>query len=144
MTEQLSNTTGNGSMVEIKPSLAAGWSKLGLFVGLGVLAVGHLVDIPAVVWGGVTLVALALGLNTVAKVGHYWGLGIPRRDRLLLSASWLVLAVTVLGVIANYAYAQYGPGDGSFFWSLAVAGLGFGLLHMAAQSIYLEGVAETD
>lgn len=131
-------------MAGVNTGVAQGWSKLVLFVGLALLAVSHLADISAVVWGGVALIALALGLNTVAKVGHYWELGIPPKDRLILSVSWLLLAVTVLGMIVNYVYTRYGPGNGSFFWSLAVAGLGFGLLHMAAQSIYLEGVTETD
>lgn len=135
MTEQI--TMSDAESASSMPPLAEGWSRLALFAGLGLLAVGHLLGVPAVVWGSVAVLVVAFGLNTAAKLLHYRGLAVPRRDRLALATSWVLLAVTVLGVIVNYAYTRYGPGDGSFFWALGVAGFGFGLLHMAAQSTYL-------
>ncbi|RBI58704.1 hypothetical protein DMJ13_25505 [halophilic archaeon] len=96
-----------------------------------------------IVWGGVAIVTLGFLLNTSGKLVHYQRLSIPRGDQLKLSVSWLLLALTVVGLLTIYAYARYGSGEGSFFWTLAVAGIGFGLLHMAAQSLYLPATEES-
>ncbi|MFB6156614.1 MAG: hypothetical protein ABEJ34_02075 [Haloferacaceae archaeon] len=128
----------------VSPGLAEGRSRLLLFAGLVGFAVGHLVDAPPVVWGGIALVAVAFAVNTAGKLTHYRRLSIPRGDRTKLAASWVLLAVTVVWLLAVYARARYGPGGGRFFWSLAAAGLGFGLLHMAAQSKYLPADAAPD
>ena len=136
-TESVRQSTGDSSSVNINPSTAEGRSRALLFGGLVWLALGHIVDISLVVWGGVGIIAVAFVLNTAGKVVHYRDLPIPSRDRLFLSATWTLLAVTVVSHLANFAYSRYGPGDGAYFWSLAVAGVGFALLHMAAQSIYL-------
>ncbi|MFC7164731.1 hypothetical protein M0R89_21725 (plasmid) [Halorussus limi] len=144
-TEPVSQSTGGGSIVNVNPSTAEGRSRVLLFGGLAWLALGHLVDIALVVWGGVGLIAVAFALNTAGKVVHYRSLSIPSRDHLTLSATWTLLAVTVVALLANFAHTRYGPGDGAYFWSLAVAGVGFGLLHMAAQSKYLpESAVQTD
>lgn len=129
----------------IDPSTAEGRSRLLLFGGLALLSVGHLVELSTVALGGVATVALAFALNTAGKLVHYRRLPVPSRDRLILSVSWVLLAATVVGLLANFVYTRYGAGGGAYFWSLAVAGVGFGLLHMAAQSIYLpESEAGTD
>lgn len=135
--EHATRPSRNGSVANISPALAEGRSRLLLFGGMGTLGIAAVVDLSFVFWGGVAIVGLAFALNSAGKLSHYWGLSIPRNDRLKLSLSWLLLAVTVLALLANYGHARYGPGDGGFFWSLAVAGIGFGLLHMAAQSTYL-------
>ncbi|MDZ7746963.1 MAG: hypothetical protein U5K28_10820 [Halobacteriales archaeon] len=44
--------------------------------------------------------------------------------------------------MTTFVRTRYGSGDGAYFWSLAVAGIGFALLHMAAQSMYLPGSNE--
>lgn len=108
-----------------------------LFGGLTLLALGHLVSIGTVIWGGIAVIVGAFLLNTAGKVVHYRGLSIPTRHRLALTATWGFLGLTVVGLLTNFAYSRYGPGDGSYFWSLAVAGVGFALLHMAVQSNYL-------
>lgn len=136
-TEPVSQSTDSGSIVYVDPSTAEGRSRVLLFGGLAWLALGHLVDMTIIIWGGVGIIAIAFVLNTTGKVVHYRSLSIPSRDQLTLSATWTLLAVTVVGLLANFAHTRYGPGDGSYFWSLAVAGVGFGLLHMAAQSKYL-------
>lgn len=136
-TESIRQSTGDGSFVNINPSTAEGRSRALLFGGLVWLALGHLVDMAVIIWGGVGIIAIAFGLNSAGKVVHYWTLPIPSRDQFVLSATWTLLAVIVVGLMANFAHTRYGPGDGAYFWSLAVAGVGFGLLHMAAQSIYL-------
>lgn len=136
-TKQHDSSVESESPIPLDPGLAEGRSRLGLFVGMGVLAVGTMVEMSAVVFGGATLIGVAFALNTVGKLAHYWGLPIEVRDRVLLSISWLTLASTVVGLLATFVYARYGPGGGSFFWPLAVAGVGFGLLHMAAQGTYL-------
>ncbi|MFB6161656.1 MAG: hypothetical protein ABEJ61_10860 [Haloferacaceae archaeon] len=116
-----------------------------LFGGLGWLAIGHLVAMSLIVWGGVGIVAVAATLNTAGKLSHYRALPVPSRDRLALSATWTLLALTIVGLLATFAHGRYGSGGGAYFWSLAVAGVGFGLLHMAAQSIYLpESEVQTD
>jgi hypothetical protein len=130
----------------VDPGLAEGRSRLLMFGGMGVLAVGALVAEGVVVWAGVVASALAFALITDGKLDHYRGLASPAGHELRLSASWLALAATVVGLLANFAYAEYGPGDGSFLLALAVAGVGFALLHMAAQSTYLpaDGAESTD
>lgn len=136
-TESIPNSAGNESPVDIDPGLAEGRSRLILFAGLGFLAIGAIFGVTPVVWSGVVLVGGAFALNTAGKLKHYWELPIPFSDRLILSASWLFLAMTVVGFLVNYVYARYGSGEANFFWSLVVASVGFGLLHMAAQSMYL-------
>lgn len=136
-TESVPSSTGGDSFAMINPSTAEGRSRVLLFGGLAWLAIGHFVDMSIIIWGGVGIIAIAFSLNTAGKVIHYRSLPIPSRDQLTLSATWTLLAVTVVGLLANFAHTRYGPGDGAYFWSLAVAGVGFGLLHMAAQSIYL-------
>jgi hypothetical protein len=42
-----------------------------LFGGLAWLALGHLVDIGMVIWGGIAVVTGAFVLNTAGKVVHY-------------------------------------------------------------------------
>lgn len=123
--------------MRVDPSRAEGWSRILLFGGLGWLALGTMVNMAVIFWGGVGIVGLAFALNTIGKLIHYANLPIPRADQVRLAVSWVLLAVTVVGLLANYAYARYGVGAGEFFWALAVAGVGFGLLHMAAQSMYL-------
>lgn len=121
----------------IDPGFAEGRSKLLLFAGMGALAIGTMVDSGPVFWGGVAIVGMAFLLNTVGKLRHYGELPIPTGDRLKLTASWVLVVTSVVGLLANYAYTRYGPGNGTFFWSLAAASVGFGLIHLAAQSRYL-------
>lgn len=128
----------------VDPNLAEGRSRLLLFGGMGGLAFGTLFDVAALFWIGVAAAALAFALNTAGKLTHYARLSIPRDARLGLSASWLALALAVVALLANYAYARYGPGEGSFFWALAVGALGFALLHMAAQSKLLPTTDDRD
>lgn len=136
-TESIRQSSGDGPFVNINPGTAEGRSRALLFGGLLWLALGHLVDMAIVIWGGVGIIAIAFVLNTAGKVVHYRALPIPSRDQLTLSVTWTLLAVTVVALLANFAHTRYGPGDGAYFWSLAAAGVGLGLLHMAAQSIYL-------
>lgn len=130
-------TMGRGGWLD--PSLAEGRSKLLLFASMGALGVGTTLAVGPVVWVGIVGIGVAFIVNTVGKLRHYAGLPLARERRLLLSASWLLLAAAVIGLLATYAYGRYGPGAGSYFWSLAAAGLGFGLLHVAAQGRYLPG-----
>ncbi|WP_227380964.1 hypothetical protein [Haladaptatus halobius] len=141
--EPLSQPSGNDSLMSLNPSTAEGRSQILLFGGLGWLAIGNIVDIALIVWSGVAIVTLAFILNTSGKLVHYQQLSIPRSDRLKLSVSWLLLALTVVGLLTTYASARYSSGEGNFFWPLAVAGIGFGLLHMAAQSLYLPTTEES-
>lgn len=139
-TEPTTRSRGSDSAdtgVSIDPRLTEGRSRLLLFAGLGGLALGTTVEAALVVWGSAIVIAAACVLNTAGKLIHYWGLPLPRSDRLALGASWLVLALTLVGVVVKYASARYGSGEGSFFWALAAGAVGFGLLHMAAQSNYL-------
>lgn len=142
-TTRSSQPSGDDSLPNIDPSLAEGRGRLLLFGGMGWLAIGHAVDTALVVWGGVLIVTLAFGLNTAGKFVHYRERSLPRDHEVTLAASWGLLALTIVGLVTNYAYSRYGPGDGSFLWSLAVAGVGFGLLHMAAQSEYLAESSES-
>ena len=125
------------SFLSVNPSTAEGRSRALLFGGLAWLALGHLVDIGMVVWGGIAVVTGAFVLNTAGKLSHYRNLPIPPRNQLALTATWTLLGLSVVGLLVNFAYTRYGPGNGSYFWSLAIAGIGFALLHMAAQSSYL-------
>lgn len=136
-TQSAPQSAEDSSLTSIDPSTAEGRSRLLLFGGLAWLAIGHLVDMSMIVWGGVGIVTAAFLLNTAGKVVHYRSLPIPSRNQLTLSVSWTLLAVTVVVLLANFTHTRYGAGDGAYFWSLAVAGVGFGLLHMAAQSMYL-------
>lgn len=136
-TDPPSQLSEDDSFVSVDPRTTERRSRLLLFGGLGGLAIGNVLGTPLVTWGSVAILTLAFALNTAGKLVHYWDLSIPRADRLHLAASWTLLALTVVGLLMNYTYARYGPGNGSFFWALAVAGIGFGLLHLAAQSKYL-------
>jgi len=129
------------SIISINPSTAEGRSRAVLLGGMGWLALGSFLKMSFVFWGGVLIVSLAFLVNTAGKFVHYRELPITRGDRLKLTASWTLLSLTVLALILNYAITRYGPGNGDYFWSLAVAGIGFGLLHMAAQSMYLPNTA---
>jgi hypothetical protein len=126
----------------VDPGLAEGRSRLLLFAGMGVLAVGALVAEGSVVWAGVVAIALAFALNTAGKLVHYRGLSIPAGHKLRLSASWLALAATVVGALGTFAHTRYGAGDDGFLLPLALAGVGFALLHMAAQSKYLPATVD--
>jgi len=121
----------------LNPSLAEGRSRIVLFVGMGGLALGTLFDATPVVWAGLVLILVAFALNTLGKLVHYRNLPISEVEQLVLSLSWLLLAASVLGVLAVFVAARYGPGGGSFFWPLADGSVGFSLLHMAAQGTYL-------
>ncbi|WP_435182066.1 hypothetical protein [Halorussus sp. AFM4] len=142
-TEPAARQSETDSHAYVNPSTAEGWSRLGLFFGMGFFAIGNLLEMVAVVWGGTAMIACAFILNTAGKLAHYWGLSISRAERVKLSASWLLLMLTVVGLLTNFSYARYGPGEPSFFWSFAVAGIGFGLLHMAAQTKYLPATEKT-
>jgi len=140
MTENSNSITQSAdgdSFLSVNPNTAEGRSRALLFGGLAWLALGHLVDIGMVIWGGVAIVTGGFILNTAGKIVHYRDLPIPTRNQLALTATWTFLGLSVVGLLVNFAYARYGPGDGSYFWSLAIAGIGFALLHMAAQSSYL-------
>lgn len=132
-----SRAASTGGLPSVNPSTAEGRSRVALFGGLTLLALGHLVNVGTVVWGGIAVVIGAFILNTAGKIVHYRGQPIPPRNRLILTATWGLLGLTVVGLLMNFAYSRFGPGNGSYFWSLAVAGIGFALLHMAAQSNYL-------
>ncbi|MFB6250592.1 hypothetical protein [Halobellus sp.] len=136
-TESVTTSTDEDSVGMIDPSTAEGRSQLLLFGGLACLAVGHLIELSVLAWSGAGIVTVAFVLNTAGKIVHYRDLPIPSRDQLILSATWSLLAVIVVGLLVNFAHTRFGSGDGAYFWSMAVAGVGFGLLHMAAQSKYL-------
>lgn len=121
----------------IDPATAEGRSKLLLFAALVPFALGHALRIEAGVQIGVAAVGVAFALNTAGKLVHYRRLPIPARDAALTGLTWVLLALSVLGLLATYALARAGDGSAPLFWPLAVAGVGFGLLHMAAQSKYL-------
>ncbi|MFB6308662.1 MAG: hypothetical protein ABEH35_04960 [Haloarculaceae archaeon] len=99
-----------------------------------------MLDSSLAVWGSLAVVTVAFALNTAGKLVHYYRLPVSRSARLQLSVSWVALAVTIVALLGTYALARYGSGDGAFFWSLALAGFGFGLLHMAIQSRCLDSV----
>lgn len=134
--------SGTGPRWRLDPGLAEGRSKLALFVGLGGLGVGSIVHSKPVFLGSVTLVGFAFVLNTAGKLRHYWELQIPTGAQMKLSVSWLLLGGTVLALLGTYASARYLGGEGGYFWPLAVAGFGFGLLHMVAQSRCLPADAD--
>ncbi|WP_435195488.1 hypothetical protein [Natronomonas sp. EA1] len=138
----IDDTTGATPWVD--PALAEGRSKLLLFGGLGCLGVATLVNVAPVFWLGLVVVTLAFGLNTVGKLLHYRTLPVAARDRLVLSLSWVLLAGTVVTLLATFALARYAGREPRFFWSLAVAGIGFGLLHMAAQSTLIPASVAKD
>lgn len=143
-TERTAHRTGADSVWQIDPGLAEGWSKLLLFVGLGGLAVGSTVNVGAVVWAGAAAIGVAFAANTVGKLSYYGELPISAADRLTLSASWVSLAATVVGLLWTYATARYGSSEAAFFWPLAVAGAGFGLVHVAVQGRYLPADGDPD
>lgn len=142
-TEPLSQSPENESRFRIEPSTAEGRGRLLLMGGMGWLAIGTIVDMALIVWGGIAIIAGAFALNTAGKLVHYHELPIPGDHEAKLAVSWLLLGLTIIGLLVNYAYSRYGAGDGSYFWALAVAGVGFGLLHMAAQSMYLPEESDT-
>lgn len=112
--------------------------------GMGWLAIGAMVKMALLVWGGVAIIGGAFALNTAGKLMHYHELPISGDEEVKLSLSWLLLGLTVVGLLVVFANARYGSGGGSYFWSLTVAGVGFGLLHMAAQSKYLPAESDVD
>lgn len=126
-------TTGDGFL---DPGLAAGRSRLALFLGVGALAVGDMAGLPRLAWAGVGLAGLAFALNTAAKVLHYRALPLADRPRTILSASWILVAVAVLGLLVTYARARFGAGGGPF-WTLAGVAVVFGLVHRLAQARFL-------
>jgi len=123
----------------VDPGLAEGRSRLLLYAGMATLFAGWLADAGVVAWGGTLLFGLAFVLNTAGKLSHYAALPIPGRHRLLLSASWVLLALAVVGLLIRFVHVRYGAGTGAVPAWLAIAGVGFGLLHMAAQSKFLPG-----
>lgn len=142
-TELPPQSTETDSRLRIDPATAEGRGRLLLMGGMGWLAIGTFVDMALIVWGGVVIISGAFALNTAGKLVHYHELPIPGDDEAKLAVSWLLLGLTIIGLLANYVYSRYGAGDGSYFWTLAVAGVGFGLLHMAAQSMYLPEESDT-
>ncbi|MFB6093011.1 MAG: hypothetical protein ABEK02_08385 [Haloquadratum sp.] len=126
-----------GLGIGVDPGRAEGRSRLLLFAGLVPFALGHALRVPLAVWIGIAAVTVAFALNTAGKVVHYRRLPISRRDEAIAGATWVALALSVVGLLATYALARYGGGSGAFFWPLALAGVGFGLLHLAAQSTVL-------
>ena len=120
--------------------VAEGRSKLVLRVGLSGLAFGILVRYAPLVLASIVLAALGFGLHAAGRLGHYWTLAIPARRRRWLTATWVLLAASVVGLLATVTYARYGPGSGRLVWPLAIGTTGFGLLHLAARSIALEDV----
>jgi len=143
-TEPTHDAGGRESAFSVDPGTAAGYGRILLFGGMGWLALGSFLDVAIVFWGGLGIVGLAFACNTAAKLVHYRELDVPPWHRVALAASWLSLTGTVLALLGVYAAARYGDGSGEFFWSFAVAGVGFGLLHMAAQSRLLPADARLD
>lgn len=134
------DATADGSTVAgnwIDPRFAEGRSRIVLFVGMGGLGLGTTFSLPAVSLGGIALIVVAFTLNTAGKLVHYGDLGLSLRRQAALVSSWCSLATAVVGLLATYALTRYWAFTGQYFWSLAVAAVGFGLLHMAAQSRYL-------
>jgi hypothetical protein len=142
---RVNQTPGFGSVLNVDAGLVEGRSKLVLFVGMSGLVVGSFIEVSEVFLGSVSLVGIAFILNTIGKLHHYRALPIPTRSQLALAATWVLLAITALSLIGTYTIARFLGGQGSFFWPLAIAGVGFGLLHMAAQSRFLSAeYQETD
>lgn len=136
-TDPTSTADSTGSLAAIDPGLAEGRSRIFLFVGMGGLGLGSLLEMAPAVWAGALLVLIAFSLNTVGKLTHYRELPVPPRQRLALAASWTLLALSAVGSLVVFVSSRYGPRQGSFFWPLAIAAVGFSLLHMGAQSTYL-------
>lgn len=136
-TDSLPRRTDDEPTPRIDPGFAEGRSRLVLFGGTGWLALGHLVDIAFVLWGGVAIVAGAFALNTAGKLVRYRVLSLPTADRLKLGATWVFLVAAAVGLLASYAHGRTDDGAVRLFWSSGLAGVGFGLLHVAARSLYL-------
>lgn len=143
-TQHTSASPESRSPLRPDPSTAQGRSRLVLVLGMIGFGVGSLLDAKAVVWGSVTLVAIAFALNTAGKLVHYRELEIPHEKRVALATSWVLLSVAVVGLVADYAYFLYGPGSGDFFWPLGLVGLGLAVFHRKAQTEYLDDVDGPD
>ncbi|WP_435178872.1 hypothetical protein [Halorussus sp. AFM4] len=127
--------------MHVEPGRAVGGSRLALFVGVLGLAAATYLGVPALAWGCLAVVAAAFGLNTVGKLRHYADLPVSERERRRLVASWVALAVVVVAFLANVVYTRHGAGDGSYYWALAVAGIGLGMVHRGLQAEYLGELA---
>ncbi|ELZ33952.1 hypothetical protein C474_03295 [Halogeometricum pallidum JCM 14848] len=136
-TDAVPRTTDDEPARRIDPRFVEGRGRLVLFGGAWWLALGEAVGIAPVVWGGVVIVAGAFGLDTVGKLLRYRALPIPSADRLTLGATRTLLALAAVAVLAGYADGRYGGGGIRILRWLATAGVGCGLLHVAARSLYL-------
>lgn len=142
-TESRVLSTGTDSQL-IDPGLAIGRSRLVLFVGMVGYGLGTFVSSMPVVLAGVVLVCLAFGLNTVGKLVHYHGLSIPGRERVLLGLSWVLLAATMVALVAHVAHARYSPGGAEYAPPLGVTALGFAAVHKLTQKLYTPETADAN
>lgn len=136
-TDTVPRTTDDEPARRIDPRFAEGRSRLVLFGGVWWLALGEAVGIGPVLWGGVAIVAAASAVNTAGKLARYRDLPIPTGDRLKLGATRTLLALALVGFLASYAHGRTDDGVVRLLWSSGLAGVGFGLLHVAARSLYL-------
>lgn len=136
-TDAVPRTTDDEPARRIDPRFVEGRGRLVLFGGAWWLVLGEAVDIGPVVWGGVVIVAGAFGLDTVGKLVRYRALSIPSTDRFTLGATRTLLALAVVAVLVGYVDGRYGGGGIRILRSLATVGVGCGLLHVAARSLYL-------
>ncbi|MDS0300023.1 hypothetical protein NDI76_14850 [Halogeometricum sp. S1BR25-6] len=144
MTEtDAARTTDDDPAARIDPRFVEGRGRLVLSGGACWLALGAAVDIGAVVWGGVLIIAGAFGLDTVGKLARYRALSIPSVDRFTLGATRALLALAAVAVLAGYAHARYG-GEIRLLRSLALVGVGCGLLHVVARSLCLPNESAAD
>lgn len=102
------------------------WTLIG---GLLLTSLSFLVGVSFIGWTGVGIAALGLFINTAGKFARYSRLPIPSVERVAIMAAWLLLVLTIAGLVFDYASDRLTPGYESRFWALLLASVGFAAIY---------------
>lgn len=119
----------------------AGYSRIGLFLGVLVAAVGVYAALEPVGWLGVGVVALAFAGNLLAKVRHYQAVEMTPAARTRIVATWGALALTTVVMVAFGVAVQFGAPYDRYFWVSAGVALVLLVAHRVVRGASLPASA---
>lgn len=116
-----------------------GIGRWGIIGGLLLTSLAFVLNAPILAWTGTAVVGLGLVVNTAGKFVRYGRLSIPTGERLAVMGAWLLLVLTIGGLVVDYTASRLVPGYRGRFWALVIGAAGFAAIYWGLRLRFVPG-----